>query len=814
MKILKFGGTSLANAEKFIKIMHIIESQIHKEQISVILSAPAKITNYLEKIIKHHKNKKKIKKYIYKIFKKIKNIIKEINSKQKNFIYKKIKKFIKKEEKHLKKIIKQINILQTCPNKIYAYIISKGENFSINIMQALLKSRNHKITIIDPVKKILAIGNFLESIANIEISTQLIQKKKIPSRNIILMPGFIAGNKNKEMMLLGRNGSDYSATILTACLKGSCCEIWTDVDGIYTSDPRVIQKTKLLSSLTYQEAIKLSYFGAKVLHPKTIFPILNLNIPCIIKNTLNIKNKGTIIQKQNTQNNTNKIKGVTHLNNIIQIYIENKDIQIINHLHKKICKFLNNNSIWNILIPNTTYNNSINLYIKTKDKKELKFLIKKNFKKSKKIKTKIKITKNLAIISIIGNNLHLKKNLVKKIFKSLSNINVNILQIIQGNNKYSLSLVIKSSKMIIAAQSIHHALFNRKKIIDVFLVGSGGVGSALLKKIKKNKSILKKKNTKIKVCCIANSQKILININGIQLNNWKEELNKSKKKFKLNKILKIQKKTYLNNPVLVDCTSNNQLPSKYLKIIKNAFHIVTPNKIYNTLNMKKYKKLRNIAHKKKRKFLYETNVGAGLPVIETLKNIIQTGDKIIKFRGILSGSLSYIFGKLDNNISISQATKNAAKLGFTEPNPRDDLLGLDVARKLLILAREMGYKIELKDIKIQTILPKKFQSINNKTEFLKKLKQLDQYFSEKIKKTLKKNKVLRFIGVIKSTGQCYVKLKKIDKLDPLYEVKDGENALAFYSNEYQPIPLVIRGYGAGNNVTAAGIFTDLLKILS
>ncbi|WP_343189578.1 bifunctional aspartate kinase/homoserine dehydrogenase I [Buchnera aphidicola] len=813
MKILKFGGTSLSNGKKFLHIKKIIKKKIKKNKLGIVLSAPEKITNYLDKIIKTCKKKKNFITYINNINNIIINIIKHIKIKKKNFLKKKIIKFIKIEIKHLKKIFKNIYKFKKCPKKIYSYILSKGENFSINIMYLLLKSKKNNITIIDPVKKISCKGNHIESIANIKKSSKKFKKINIKNKNIILMPGFIAGNKKKEMILLGRNGSDYSASILTACLKAKCCEIWTDVNGIYTSDPKKIKKTNLISSMNYKEAIELSYFGAKILHQKTIQPIYNLNIPCVIKNTLNINSKGTLISNNKIINKKNKkkIKGVTYLNNIFQLKIKQKNKKKIIKILKEILLFLNKFNIWSILSTKKNNTKNIIFYIKKKDLNLTKnFLI----KKIKIKKKKIKINNNLSIISIIGYNLNKKKNIYTKILNSLLNINNKIIHIIQESSKYSISFIIKKKYTIKITQKIHNSLFNKKKILEIFLIGVGGVGSALLKQIKKQKKKIKKKKIKIKIYCIANSKKILINKKKLKLNNWKKKLLQSKKKFKLKKIIKFKKKKNFLNPVIIDCTSSDSLSKKYKKLAKKKFNIITSNKTFNTFSIKNYNKIRKITKKNKKKFLYETNVGAGLPIIETVKNLMQVGNKIKKITGILSGSLSYIFGKLNNKITISKATKMAIKMGFTEPNPKDDLLGIDVSRKILILAREIGYKIELKDINIQPILPKKFHKIKKKKEFMKKLPKLDKYFLKLFKKTKKEKKVLRYVGTIKSNGKCYIKLKKIKKKNPLYTVKNGENALAFYSKYYNPIPLVIKGYGAGNNVTASGIFNDLLKILS
>lgn len=361
--------------------------------------------------------------------------------------------------------------------------------------------------------------------------------------------------------------------------------------------------------------------------------------------------------------------------------------------------------------------------------------------------------------------------------------------------------------------NVYHKTYSSFKIIEIFIIGIGGVGSTLLRQIYRQQPILKKKNIILHVYGIANSKILFINMKGINLKHWLNHFNLEQKSFNFIDLISLGKNYHFCNPVIIDCTSSELVSNQYINFLLNGFHVITSNKQANTASWKTYQQLRQIAKQLNRKFLYETNVGAGLPVIENLQNLFNAGDKLIKFSGILSGSLSFIFGKLDNGMSLSEATKIAKKMNFTEPNPRDDLSGMDVARKLLILAREAGYKIELSDISVDSILPHDFINIESTEEFMNRLPELDHSISKLVSNTHQVGKVLRFVANIENCGICKVQIKAIDKHNPLFNVKNGENALAFYSRYYNPIPLVLRGYGAGNEVTAAGIFADLLRVI-
>ena len=814
MKVLKFGGTSLADANCFKQVAQIVQQASNDTKVSTVLSAPKGITNDLIKLVSSlAESKNKI--YIAQqnlIEQKLSSILNDAYSLNPNLDQGLINNEYKQIIDKLKQLSHGAILLDHCPETTVAQLLSTGEKFSVLLLAGYLQSMGFESTKIHPEDFLTTDEQSAEPIADLELSKEKFKTNIRNLKQISIMPGFFGVKPNGDFTTLGRNGSDYSAAILAVCIDADICEVWTDVNGVYNSDPNLVNDALLLQKMSYSEAMELSYFGAKILHPKTILPLLKHQIPCKIKNTNTPEAAGTLISGETGDE---LIKAVTNLPNVAMVTVSGPEMRGMVGMASRVFSAISLADISVIMISQSSAEYSISFCVPGDESDLALRCLNKAFhlELANGLLEPINIRENLAIITLVGDRMQHQRGIAAKFFGALSQARVNIIAIAQDSSERSISAVVRAKRINDAVKICHQNLFIKKPTIDTVIIGCGTVGSELINQIHKQQKWLSKKNIALNVVGIANSKKLLLDKDGLDLSNWKTALNEADNKLDQETLKSFVSNAQLRNPVIVDCTSNESIAMQYNDFLDSSFHVVTANKKANTASFEYYCQLRKTAQTKQRRFLYETNVAAGLPVIDNLQGLLRAGDELVKFEGILSGSLSYIFGEIDNGSTLSEATLKARELGFTEPNPAEDLSGLDVARKALVIARESELPLELSDIDVEAVVPAEMASIENADEFMTQLASYDEKFAQKVMTAKENNQVLRYVASIENKT-IKVGIQAVDKKHPLYSVLDGENALALHTRYYQPIPYVIRGYGAGSKVTAAGLFGDILKTLT
>jgi aspartokinase/homoserine dehydrogenase 1 len=712
-------------------------------------------------------------------------------------------------------------LLRELSKRTLDFVSSFGERLSAYIIAETITSRSQrnggvKAEFLDARRIITTDDNFGAAKVDFETTNASIQRYFQQHKDLQIITGFIGSTANGQTTTLGRGGSDYTAAIVGAALKAREIEIWTDVDGMMTADPRKAIGTQTLPKVTYEEAMELSHFGAKVIYPPTIQPALDLQIPISIRNTFNPEFPGTLIDKEGDTASSLPIKGISSIKSIALLRLEGTGLVGVVGVSQRLFGALARERVNVILITQASSEHSICFAVEPAQAALAVKAIETEFSYEINVTRQVHpviLENDLSILAIVGANMRKTPGIAGKIFQALGRNGINVRAIAQGSSELNISVVIAQQDEVKAINAIHNDFFlSKTKTLHLFVVGTGLIGRELLSKIHAQaEALVAERALELKVIGLANSKKMLVRENGIDLASWEKTLDESGQHGNLQEFIAQMKALNLPNKVFVDNTASQEVATVYEQVLAGSISVVTPNKKANTLSMDYYRALRSTALRANVKFLYETNVGAGLPLIGTIRDLVSSGDHIQHVQGVLSGTLSYVFNTFTKGKRFSDVIREAHKLGYTEPDPRDDLGGMDVARKILILAREIGMGLELKDVEVQSLTPPSCQQAASTEEFFTLLESENAYFDELLDDAIREDKVLRYVATL-SNGSATVKLEKVDSTHPFYRLGATDNIFALVSDYYGNAPLVVQGPGAGAHVTAAGVLADILRV--
>ena len=807
MKVLKFGGTSVGSKESILSLKHIVEEQ--PEKVIVVVSALGGITDQLINTSKMAlKGDEEYRKQFEQIVERHHTMVNDVitDEEKRN----KLMPLLNSLLDELKSIYYGVYLIGDLSEKTQAAIVSYGERLSSHIVATLIDGAVR----VDARQMIKTEEKHGKHVLDSELSTRLVRSTiQLPLQQTIIVPGFISADKDSdETTNLGRGGSDYTASIIAAALNAEVLEIWTDVDGFMTADPRVIHSAYTISELSYVEAMELCNFGAKVIYPPTIYPVCVKNIPIKVKNTFNPQAPGTII-KDKIENDRKPIKGISSINGTTLITVTGLSMVGVIGVNRRIFTALAENGISVFMVSQASSENSTSIGVRDEDAKEAVNVLNNEF--CKEIETgamyPMHAESNLATIAIVGENMKHTPGIAGKLFGTLGRSGISVIACAQGASETNISFVVDAKFLRKSLNVLHDSFFlSEYKVLNLFICGIGTVGGNLIEQLRlQYEQLMNTRRLKLNVVGIATSSKALFCREGIDLNNYLqllEQAEPSNTQHLCEEVIGMN----IFNSVFVDCTASSEVASIYQTLLEHNVSVVAANKVAASSDYESYLRLKKTALQRGVKFLFETNVGAGLPIIGTINDLRNSGDKILKIEAVLSGTLNFIFNEISENTPFSLTVKRAQELGYSEPDPRIDLSGKDVVRKLVILTREAGYKIEQEDVEKKLFVPEEMMQ-GALEQFWQQLPSLDAEFESKRKELEKEGKRWRFVACM-DHGKTSVSLQAVNQHHPFYGLEGSNNIVLLTTERYKEYPMLIQGYGAGAGVTAAGVFANIMSI--
>ena len=808
MKVLKFGGTSVGSVASILSLQKIVEKEAKHQPIIVVVSALGGITDQLiatsQLALKGDESwRNEFDSIVARHHKMIDAIITDPHDRESLFNN------VDSLFEQLQSIYYGVFLIHDLSHKTEDTIVSYGERLSSRIVATLIRGAKW----FDSRKFIKTEEKQGKRSLDSELTNKLVLDTFSDLPRISLVPGFIAQDRDSgDITNLGRGGSDYTASILAASLNAEVLEIWTDVDGFMTADPRVIKSAYTINELSYAEAMELCNFGAKVVYPPTIYPVCVKNIPIKVKNTFNPDGKGTII-KSHVENNQKPIKGLSSIKGTTVITVTGLSMVGVVGVNRRIFSSLANNGISVFLVSQAASENNTSIGVKDEDADNAVRVLNDEFRLEIEDGRMFPMhaESGLATVAIVGENMRRTPGISGKLFEVLGRSGISIIAIAQGASEMNISFVVKGSDLRKALNVLHDSLFlSEYKVLNLFICGVGTVGGMLIEQIKSQYEELKQSsNLKLKVVGIASSKNAIFNRDGLNLDNYREEL-KASEPSNPEHLRDVILQMNIFNSVFVDCTASQDVAALYQSLLENNISVIAANKIAASGKYEDYYHLKQTAIQRGVKFRFETNVGAGLPIIGTINDLRNSGDKILKIEAVLSGTLNFIFNEIGAKTPFSETVKRAKEQGYSEPDPRIDLSGKDVVRKLVILTREAGYKVEQEDVEKHLFVPNDYFQ-GSVEDFWKRLPELDANFEQRREKLVEEGKRWRFVATM-DHGKTNVALKEVDSSHPFYNLEGSNNIVLLTTDRYKEYPMQIQGYGAGASVTAAGVFANIMSI--